>query len=92
MNAGRFDGDLQPWGTDQGAEYDRAIGALRALAAAYNARIARAGPSDDITQLRAARAQVVAQQRELAPGDHAAIARILAESPALLRDLRSPRP
>ncbi|MFG2042170.1 hypothetical protein [Dactylosporangium sp. NPDC048998] len=92
MDAGRFDDDLQPWSAGQQEGYDRAIGVLRALAAAYSARIARPEARDDVAQLRAERGKVAAQQRDLDPADHTAIARILAEYPAVLREVRSGPP
>jgi hypothetical protein len=74
------------------AQYDRAVGALRALAATYSARIARTEPHADAARLRAERGKVVTQQRALDPADHDAIARILTETPSLMHELRSSPP
>jgi hypothetical protein len=92
MTNERSDGALQRWSTEQSEDVDRAVGLLRALNAAYSARIALPHPGDDLEQLRAERRRYATEQRQLNPADETTIARILAEYPAVISQVRTGRP
>ncbi|GAA3250899.1 hypothetical protein ACFO1B_43920 [Dactylosporangium siamense] len=92
MTTERPDDVFRPWDIDQSEDVDRAIGLLRALNAAYSARIAHPRPGDDLEQLRAERRRYATEQRHLNPADQPTIVRILTEYPAVLRQVRTGPP
>ena len=92
MTTEQSDGAFLRRSTEQGEDFDRAVGLLRALNAAYSARIAQPHPDDDLEHLRAERRRYATEQRQLNPADQTTIARILAEYPAVLSRVRTGPP
>jgi hypothetical protein len=78
---------LGTWSQQQADDFDLARQTLSALIGAYSARIAAAEDALHADRLRAARASYADERRALGVNDDAAVARILREYPALVRQI-----
>lgn len=92
MNNNDSRGELGHLPDDSAAAYEQAIEILRALVAVLNARADHARDPAAAEQLRADAVQYAAEQRQLRATDHAAIARVVSQYPAKVRELRAALP
>jgi hypothetical protein len=78
---------LGTWSQQQGDDYDLARGVLTALIGTYAARIAAADDPAEADRLLAEQLRYAAERRVLTVTDDDAVARILREYPALVRQI-----
>jgi hypothetical protein len=92
MHNNEYSGELGRLPDDSAAAYEQAIEIYRALMAVLNARADQEPDPAAAQQLRTDAVRYAAEQRQLSVTDHDAVAQVVSQYPARVRELRAALP